>query len=149
MFAPRLLPTAESVLCLPACLLVVAACWQVGLPLRLRRFPSGVLVVQGSQFSDTQLCKSIEQLLQRKSQAGLGPLPPAPIPPAASSSSYVAGLGPALSAADVSGALALPLTLAKEALLVAEASGVLCRDDGPEGLRFFRNFFREAQPAVF
>ena len=26
-------------------------------------------------------------------------------------------------------------------LLTAELRGVLCRDDGPEGLRFFRNFF--------
>lgn len=140
----------------------------MGLPLRLRRFPSGVLVVQGSQFSDTQLCRSIEQLLQRKSQAGPPTTQPSPSAAAdaaadlfpgsvttpttsvtSSSSSYVAGLGPALSAADVSAALLLPLTLAKEALLVAESSGVLCRDDGPEGLRFFRNFFCEAQPVVF
>lgn len=108
---------------------------QAGLPLRLRKFPSGVIVVQGSQFSDTQLCKNMEQLLQHKSQGG--------------SSSVVAGLGPALSAAHVSAALMLPMTLAKEALLVAESSGVLCRDDGPEGLRFFRNFFREALPVAF
>lgn len=117
-------------------------------------------MVQGSQFSDKQLCSNIEQLLQRKSQAG--PAAPAAAPmdidadifPGAasvslSSSSFVPGLGPALSAADVSAALLLPLTLAKEALLVAESSGVLCRDDGPEGLRFFRNFFREATPVAF
>jgi ESCRT-II complex subunit VPS36 len=127
---------------------------QAGLPLRLRKFPSGVIVVQGSQFSDTQLCKNIEQLLQQKSQGGAAPgsLPTTdalPTPPGGSSNSFVAGLGPALSAADVSAALVLPMTLAKEALLVAESSGVLCRDDGPEGLRFFRNFFREAQPVAF
>lgn len=126
---------------------------QVGLPLRLRKFPSGVIVVQGSQFSDTQLCRNIEQLLQQKSQGGAAPgsVPsPDTLPtPPGGSSSTVAGLGPALSAADVSAALVLPMTLAKEALLVAEASGVLCRDDGPEGLRFFRNFFREAMPVAF
>jgi ESCRT-II complex subunit VPS36 len=132
------------------------------LPLRLRKFPSGVTVVQGSQFSDKQLCSNIEQLLQRKSQAGpAGPAAPTASPMdidggmfsgaagVSSSSSFVPGLGPALSAADVSAALLLPLTLAKEALLVAESSGVLCRDDGPEGLRFFRNFFREATPVAF
>jgi ESCRT-II complex subunit VPS36 len=134
---------------------------QVGLPLRVRKFPSGVTVVQGSQFSDKQLCSNIEQLLQRKSQGGPAAPTAAPMdidadmfPGAAavsstSSSGFVPGLGPALSAADVSAALLLPLTLAKEALLVAESSGVLCRDDGPEGLRFFRNLFREAQPVAF
>ena len=127
---------------------------QVGLPLRLRKFPSGVMVVQGAQFSDTQLCSNIEQLLQRKSQAGAAAAAATATPElhyrpsAGGSSSFVAGLGPALSAADVSAALLLPLTLAKEALLVAEAAGVLCRDDGPEGLRFFRNFFKEATPVV-
>jgi ESCRT-II complex subunit VPS36 len=120
---------------------------QVGLPLRLRKFPSGVTVVQGAQFSDKQLCANIEQLLQRKSQAGPGPGAVSTL--SGSSSSFVVGLGPGLSATDVSAALLLPLTLAKEALLVAEASGVLCRDDGPEGLRFFRNFFREATPVAF
>lgn len=105
-------------------------------------------MVQGNQFSDKQLCANIEQLLQRKSQAGPGTAA-AVSTISSSSSSFVAGLGPALSATDVSAALLLPLTLAKEALLVAEASGVLCRDDGPEGLRFFRNFFREATPVAF
>lgn len=119
----------------------------MGLPLRLRKFSSGVTVLQGNQFSDKQLCANIEQLLQRKSQAGPGA--GAAVSTSSSSSSFVAGLGPALSATDVSAALLLPLTLAKEALLVAEASGVLCRDDGPEGLRFFRNFFREATPVAF
>lgn len=108
---------------------------QVGLPLRLRKFPSGVVVIQGSQFSDKQLCNNIQQLLQRKSDGGT----------ATAAAGAAPALGPALSAADISAALSLPLTLAKEALLVAEAAGVLCRDDGPEGLRFFRNFFTEAQ----
>jgi len=119
---------------------------QVGLPLRLRKFPSGVTVVQGSQFSDTQLCRNIEQLLNSKSS---GSAAAAAAAAGSSSVSFVPGLGAALSAADVSAALLLPLTLAKEALLVAESAGVLCRDDGPEGLRFFRNFFKEAAPVVF
>ncbi len=54
-----------------------------------------------------------------------------------------AGLGPALSATDVAQALQVPLAIAQEHLLLAEGAGVLCRDDGPEGLRFFRNFFVE------
>jgi ESCRT-II complex subunit VPS36 len=51
-------------------------------------------------------------------------------------------LGPAITASDVARALgSISLSIAAEHLLLAEARGVLCRDDGPEGLRFFRNFF--------
>lgn len=53
------------------------------------------------------------------------------------------GLGPALTASDVASALVIPLAIASEHLLTAEDRGVLCRDDGPEGLRFFRNFFTD------
>ena len=55
------------------------------------------------------------------------------------------GLGPALSPSDVAQALQVPLAIAQEHLLLAEGAGMLCRDDGPEGLRFFRNFFIEVQ----
>ncbi len=55
------------------------------------------------------------------------------------------GLGPALSVNSTAAALQVPLTIAREHLLTAEACGMLCRDDGPEGLRFFRNFFAEVQ----
>ncbi|WIA08844.1 hypothetical protein OEZ85_008265 [Tetradesmus obliquus] len=121
----------------------------VGLPLRVRKFPSGVIVVQGSQFSDEQLCSSIQRLLQDKAQQQQqqqASTTPGDRYAAASPAAVGVQLGPALSATDVSGALSLPLTLAREALLVAEARGVLCRDDGPEGLRFFANFFMAAQP---
>jgi ESCRT-II complex subunit VPS36 len=129
----------------------------MGLPLRVRKFSSGVIVVQGSQFSDEQLCKNIEQLLQTKMQQqqqqqttssiALSDHPPESAA-AAGEGAGVPSLGPPLVATDVSAALSLPLTLAREALLVAESRGVVCRDDGPEGLRFFRNFFAQAQPVA-
>lgn len=53
------------------------------------------------------------------------------------------GLGRPLTSSDVAAALSVPLAVASEHLLAAEAQGVLCRDDGPEGLRFFRNFFAD------
>lgn len=55
------------------------------------------------------------------------------------------GLGPALSVGGTATALRVPLAIAQEHLLTAEACGTLCRDDGPEGLRFFRNFFAEVE----
>jgi ESCRT-II complex subunit VPS36 len=58
------------------------------------------------------------------------------------------GLGRPLTSSDVGAALGVPLAIASEHLLAAEALGVLCRDDGPEGLRFFRNFFADSNVAV-
>jgi ESCRT-II complex subunit VPS36 len=98
----------------------------LGLPLRLRRFASGVIVVQGAQHTDAALCRRIGALVAPGGGGGAGD-----------------ALGPALSATAVGMALGLPVALAREALQVAEAAGVLCRDDGPEGLRFFRNFFAD------
>lgn len=54
------------------------------------------------------------------------------------------GLGPALSVSAAAAALSVPLAIAQAHLATAEACGMLCRDDGPEGLRFFRNFFAES-----
>lgn len=58
------------------------------------------------------------------------------------------GLGPAVTASDVASALMIPLPIASEHLLTAENRGVLCRDDGPEGLRFFRNFLTDIATAA-
>ena len=54
----------------------------------------------------------------------------------------------ALTASDVASALTIPLPIASEHLLTAENRGVLCRDDGPEGLRFFHNFFTDIAVAA-
>ena len=58
------------------------------------------------------------------------------------------GLGPALTAHEVATALRVPVSIAAEHLSMAETAAVLCRDDGPEGLRFFRNFFKDATLAA-
>ena len=57
------------------------------------------------------------------------------------------GLGRPLTSSDVAAALSIPVAIANEHLLAAEAKGVLCRDDGPEGVRFYRNFFRDPSNA--
>jgi hypothetical protein len=41
----------------------------------------------------------------------------------------------------VAAALGVPLAVAGAHLAMAEAAGVLCRDAGPAGVRWFRNFF--------
>jgi ESCRT-II complex subunit VPS36 len=140
-----------------------AAATSLGLPIRLRRLPSGVLVLQSTAFSDEELCRRIQELVdydqeeaeeeeqggveageedeeeeqqQRRQRGGRRPTTKVKVRPGA--------LGTALFEADAARALRLPLALAREALRVAEQRGVLCRDEGgAEGLAFYRNFFLE------
>lgn len=109
---------------------------RTGTRLRLRTFPSGVLVVQSASHSDGAVCAKIGELAART---------PASSDAAAGVAASVGDAGPvALTASDVAAALSVPLAIAAEHLVTAEARGVLCRDDGPEGLRFYRNFFQDA-----
>ncbi|KAG2483880.1 hypothetical protein HYH03_017274 [Edaphochlamys debaryana] len=117
--------------------------------LRLRPLSSGVLVVQGPQHSDAQVCAKIRELTTAPAPAGAAaaddasapapaPTPPPPPGPAGPP------LGPGLAATDVAKALGgIGLAIAAEHLLTAEAAGVVVRDDGPEGLRFHRNFLAQ------
>ena len=58
------------------------------------------------------------------------------------------GVGKSLTSTDAAAALKVPLAIASEHLLAAESYGTLCRDDGPEGLRFYRNFFADILSAA-
>ncbi|GLC37231.1 hypothetical protein PLESTB_001145500 [Pleodorina starrii] len=136
--------------------------------LRLRPLSSGVLVIQGPQHSEEQVCAKIAQLTTpppttattttatttaatadatttttttSPSAPGAPPPPsPPPSPPPGPPSPPL--LGPGLTSSDVALALGgISVAIAAEHLLTAEARGVVCRDDGPEGLRFYRNFF--------
>mmetsp|Transcript_37776 Transcript_37776/g.84245 ORF Transcript_37776/g.84245 Transcript_37776/m.84245 type:complete len:668 (-) Transcript_37776:143-2146(-) len=109
---------------------------QLKLPVKLRTLPSGLTVVQSAAHTDEQVCSRIEQLLveQMRQQGEEGAVTAGVVP-----------LGPAITATDLAKALSITVTIAVEHLLTAELRGVLCRDDGPEGLRFYRNFFPKVQ----
>ena len=92
---------------------------KIGAGMRLRKFESGTLAIQSSEHSDEALYEKLEAMAQEGGK---------PV-----------GIGPD----DVAGGLDIPLILAREYLLMAEQDQVLCRDDGPDGLRFYRNFFRD------
>ncbi|DBA94712.1 TPA: hypothetical protein ACH3X1_002268 [Trebouxia sp. C0004] len=110
----------------PDDLLQACSCFpQAGVPLRIKEFSTGALAVQSQSHSTEQVCARIGQLVASDE-----------------------GLGPAVTASDVASALTVPLPIASEHLLTAENRGVVCRDDGPEGLRFFRNFFSDIPIAV-
>ncbi|KAJ9531624.1 hypothetical protein QJQ45_021778 [Haematococcus lacustris] len=110
---------------------------QARLPLSLRTFPSGFIAVQGAAHSDDAVCATLGRMAQPvKLAPGDGDTSAVP--------SLHATLGPPLTAVDVARELGCATAVAREHLVLAEARGILCRDEGPEGLRFFRNFFRDA-----
>uniref|UniRef100_A0A673HKP0 Vacuolar protein-sorting-associated protein 36 n=1 Tax=Sinocyclocheilus rhinocerous TaxID=307959 RepID=A0A673HKP0_9TELE len=84
------------------------------LPLRLRVFDSGVMVVQLQSHSEEEM---IASALDNVSDKG------------------------SLTAEEFAKLLGLSVLLAKERLLLAEKMGHLCRDDSVEGLRFYPNLF--------
>ncbi|KAK3809555.1 MAG: EAP30/Vps36 family-domain-containing protein [Benniella sp.] len=90
----------------------------LNLPLRLRKFDSGLLVIQTmARYSDDEVSASITKRIQD--------LPP--------------GVG--LTAVELAGAIQISVALAQEQLLMTEARGLICRDEAVEGLRFYDNLF--------
>uniref|UniRef100_A0A1A8QBD9 Vacuolar protein-sorting-associated protein 36 n=1 Tax=Nothobranchius pienaari TaxID=704102 RepID=A0A1A8QBD9_9TELE len=84
------------------------------LPLRLRVFDSGVMVVQLQSHSEEEMIASaLDSVLEKGS----------------------------LTAEEFAKLLGLSVLLSKERLLLAEKVGHLCRDDSVEGLRFYPNRF--------
>ncbi|KAJ0004542.1 hypothetical protein NQD34_010756 [Periophthalmus magnuspinnatus] len=84
------------------------------LPVRLRVFDSGVMVVQLQSHSEEEM---IASALDNVSEKG------------------------SLTAEEFAKLLGLSVLLSKERLLLAEKMGHLCRDDSVEGLRFYPNLF--------
>mmetsp|Transcript_25962 Transcript_25962/g.42611 ORF Transcript_25962/g.42611 Transcript_25962/m.42611 type:complete len:385 (-) Transcript_25962:634-1788(-) len=89
-------------------------CSRLNLPLRTRRFDSGVIVVHAQTRSDEEMAAHIKSLVE--AAGSMTPL-------------------------DASLALSIPLVLAKEELLIAERAALLARDESVEGLRFYPNQF--------
>eukprot|EP00128_Syssomonas_multiformis_P016329 Colp12_sorted_trinity150504_noHs@2699 len=88
----------------------------LGLPLRMKIFASGVIVVQLLSLNNEEICKKIEQLLVENAT---------------------------LTAVVLSNIFKISITLALQHLLTAEQAGVLCRDETVEGVVFYPNLFKE------
>ena len=91
------------------------------IPLSVRTFTSGVRVIQSAAHDETAVCDRIAAMVQTATGALSRPLSPI----------------------DIATTLRVPLTIAQEHLLLAERRGILCRDDGPGGLRFYNNIFKD------
>ncbi|XP_020240827.1 vacuolar protein sorting-associated protein 36 isoform X2 [Asparagus officinalis] len=108
----------------PEDLLQACALWEkIDVPVMLRKFDSGVMVIQNKAHSDEEVFARIKSLAEKPDALRTGISP--------SDAALTLGIAPAL---------------AKEHLLTAETKGLLCRDISPDGFRFYANLFIEFDP---
>ncbi|XP_058461776.1 vacuolar protein-sorting-associated protein 36 isoform X2 [Malaya genurostris] len=83
-------------------------------PIKLRKFPSGAMVLQLENHDDELVSKETTELVEKHTS---------------------------ISAEELARVVGISLLLANERLLAAEVLGQLCRDESIEGLRFYPNLF--------
>jgi ESCRT-II complex subunit VPS36 len=113
-----------------------ARLWEtLRLPVRLRQFKSGVLVVQGSDRTDE---KTIKALLSWLSDLHV-------FPPDRELAWDWQLFGRGVTAQDAAERFGWSIGVAEEELEMAEEKGALCREEGIEGLKFWENWIDETQ----
>ncbi|EME79840.1 uncharacterized protein MYCFIDRAFT_157048 [Pseudocercospora fijiensis CIRAD86] len=113
----------------------------LNLPIRLRRFKSGLLVVQERNRTDEKTIASLLSWL-REPQFAFPPSEPGCI-----DQSY----GRGVTAQDAAGRFGWSIGVATEELEMAEETGALCREQCLDGTRFWENHFMQMlipEPAV-
>jgi ESCRT-II complex subunit VPS36 len=113
-----------------------ARLWEkLKLPVRLRQFKSGVLLVQGSDRTDE---KTIKALLSWLSDLHV-------FPPDRELAWDWQLFGRGVTAQDAAERFGWSIGVAEEELEMAEEKGALCREEGIEGLKFWENWIAEKQ----
>lgn len=108
----------------PEDLLQACSIWEkFDVPVVLRKFDSGVMVIQNKSHSDEEVFARIKSLVLKPDALKHG-----------------------ISASDAAMTLGIAPTMAKEHLLNAEGKGLLCRDVSPDGFHFYINLFQEIDP---
>lgn len=115
-----------------------AELWEkLKLPVRLRRFKTGLLVVQRYDWSDEKTLKMLQDWMQELRR----------MPPAEPVAWDWRLFGRAVTAHEAAQRFRWSVGVAAEELEMAEDKGVLCREEGIEGLRFWCNYIT-SDPAV-
>ncbi|CAJ1977992.1 unnamed protein product [Sphenostylis stenocarpa] len=105
----------------PDDLLQACSLWEkFDVPVVLRKFDSGVMVIQTKSHSDEEVFNKVKMLVMKPDALRAG-----------------------ISASDAARTLGVAPAMAKEHLLSAESKGLLCRDISPDGFRFYINLFPE------
>ena len=119
-----------------------ARLWEkLNLPVRLRQFKNGLLVVQRYDWTDD---KTIAQLLSWLQQLHS-------TPPDTEANWDWAVFGRGVTAQETAQRFGWSVGVASEELEMAEDKGALCREEGVEGLRFWENWIMEEErnkPAI-
>ena len=109
--------------------------WEkLNLPVRLRKFKNGLLVVQRHDWTDD---KTIAQLLSWFQELHETP------PPGDDVNWDWVTFGRGVTAQEAARRFGWSVGVASEELEMAEEKGVLCREEGVEGLRFWENFLTD------
>ncbi|KAK0620216.1 EAP30/Vps36 family-domain-containing protein [Immersiella caudata] len=105
--------------------------WEkLGLPVRLRTFKSGVKVVQGKDRTDETTIRALLAWMKDLHE----------FPPDRDVEWDWREFGRGVTARDVAERFGWSIGVAEEELEMAEEKGVLCREEGIEGLKFWENF---------
>jgi ESCRT-II complex subunit VPS36 len=112
---------------------------KVGVPLRLRELPSGAKVIQAASHDEDAMCKKLTELALMGTGGSAD---------AIDGGCWVEDIGPGISRTEAAANLKVGLGVAGEYLEAAEERRLLCRDEGPEGTRYYRNFFFDAGTVV-
>ncbi|PPD67101.1 hypothetical protein GOBAR_DD36017 [Gossypium barbadense] len=108
----------------PDDMLQACSLWEkFDVPVMLRKFDSGVMVIQNKSHSDEEVFARIKSLVTKPE-------------------ALLTGISPT----DAAMTLGIAPAMAKEHLLTAESKGLLCRDISPDGFRFYINLFPEIDP---
>lgn len=111
--------------------------WErLNLPVRLREFRSGLLVVQSKEWTDEKVLGQITAWL-KSLQAS---------PPEEATAWDWTAFGCGVTAQEAASRFGWSLGVATEELEMAEEKGVLCREEGIEGLKFWLNFIVDIEP---
>ncbi|KAK2605808.1 Vacuolar protein-sorting-associated protein 36 [Conoideocrella luteorostrata] len=108
-----------------------ARLWEsLKLPVRLRTFRSGVMVVQGRDRTDETTIKALMAWLDDLHE----------FPPEREVTWDWREFGRGVTALDTAQRFGWSIGVAEEELLMAEEQGALCREEGLEGLKFWKNY---------
>lgn len=111
-----------------------AVAWErLNLPVRLREFRSGLLVVQPKDWTDEKVLGQITSWLKSLQQS----------PPEGPTAWDWLAFGCGVTAQEAASRFGWSLGVANEELEMAEEKGVVCREEGIEGLKFWLNFLTD------
>lgn len=116
----------------PGDLLAAVECMgDLHIGMKLRKFPSGVLVIEASDFNEAEIHQKIMNIIRSGGTSSKVPEQPVTFSP----------VTPGVLISTIAHLLKISILVAQEHVLSAEKKGSICRDDSFHGLLFYPNYF--------